>query len=85
MMVHIRYFGRLGEFLGYQQERLSLPDEVRDVATLTAWLAGRGEHWANELAASRGVRVAVNHVVVGADTPLQPGDEIAFLPPFTGG
>tara|TARA_E500000178_G_C16718685_1_gene616164 strand:+ start:462 stop:725 length:264 start_codon:yes stop_codon:yes gene_type:complete len=32
-----------------------------------------------------GVRVAVNQSFVTADHPLQQGDELAFLPPFTGG
>ncbi|QEY32613.1 MoaD/ThiS family protein [Synechococcus sp. RSCCF101] len=31
------------------------------------------------------IRVAVNHALVGWDQPLQPGDEVAFLPPMTGG
>jgi molybdopterin synthase sulfur carrier subunit len=31
------------------------------------------------------VRVAVNHGFVPADVPLRPGDEVAFLPPITGG
>jgi molybdopterin synthase sulfur carrier subunit len=31
------------------------------------------------------VRVAINHQFADADTPLQPGDELAFLPPISGG
>jgi molybdopterin synthase sulfur carrier subunit len=31
------------------------------------------------------VRVAVNHAFSAADHPLQPGDELAFLPPISGG
>jgi molybdopterin synthase sulfur carrier subunit len=85
MMIHIRYFGRLHEFLGCPQESLPVPDAVVDVATLTAWLAHRGESWAEELAPVRGVRVAVNHQFSPPETRLQAGDEVAFLPPFTGG
>ena len=31
------------------------------------------------------VRVAINQQFASADTPLQPGDELAFLPPISGG
>ena len=32
-----------------------------------------------------GVRIAINHTFVSIDQLLQEGDELAFLPPFTGG
>ena len=32
-----------------------------------------------------GIRVAINQQVAGADTPLADGDELAFLPPISGG
>jgi len=31
------------------------------------------------------VRVAINQQFAAADMPLQPGDELAFLPPISGG
>ena len=31
------------------------------------------------------VRVAINRQFADADTPLKPGDELAFLPPISGG
>jgi len=31
------------------------------------------------------VLVAINQHIVSADHPVQAGDELAFLPPFTGG
>ncbi len=31
------------------------------------------------------VRVAINQQFASADTPLQAGDELAFLPPISGG
>jgi molybdopterin synthase sulfur carrier subunit len=31
------------------------------------------------------VRVAINHAFAAADEPLQAGDELAFLPPISGG
>jgi sulfur-carrier protein len=37
------------------------------------------------LALPTGVRVAINQVFAAADTPLADGDELAFLPPISGG
>ena len=48
---------------------------------LSAETAGRGE----PLSLVRPVRVAVNQVIADAETPLHAGDEVAFLPPVTGG
>ena len=31
------------------------------------------------------VRIAINQQFAADDTPLQPGDELAFLPPISGG
>ena len=31
------------------------------------------------------VRVAINQQFASTETPLQPGDELAFLPPISGG
>ncbi|MFN7677653.1 MAG: MoaD/ThiS family protein [Cyanobacteriota bacterium] len=33
----------------------------------------------------QGLRVAINQRFAAPDTPLKPGDELAFLPPITGG
>ena len=38
-----------------------------------------------DLGPLEGISIAVNQELVGADQPLQAGDELAFLPPFTGG
>ena len=38
-----------------------------------------------ELCPLESVCVAVNQELVRADQPLRAGDELAFLPPFTGG
>jgi molybdopterin synthase sulfur carrier subunit len=78
-------FARLREALGTGQETLTLPDGVRDVAGLLAWLRARGGAWEAELAPAKPVRVAVNQEMATATTPVHPGDEIALFPPVTGG
>jgi molybdopterin synthase sulfur carrier subunit len=48
-------------------------------------LAARGGPWAIELAPGRALRIAVNHDLARADATIHEGDEIALLPPVTGG
>ena len=83
--VQLRYFARLREAFASEGEQLALPDGVKDVAALVAWLRQRGEPWDRELAAGRPVRVAVNQDMAEPGTPIRSGDEIAFFPPVTGG
>jgi len=81
----IVYLARLREAFGTASEHIEPPVEVTTVAALRAWLAARGGAWAAELAPGRAVRVAVNHDLADADTPVRPGDEVALFPPVTGG
>ena len=79
------YLARLRDAFGASGERVSLPAGVGTAAQLRAWLAARGGVWAAELAPGRAVRIAVNHDIAQPDTPVRPGDEVALLPPVTGG
>lgn len=79
------YLARLREALGRAEEQVVPPDSVRTVDDLLAWLRGRGDAFAVELAAGRRFRVAVNHTVATPDTAVAVGDEIAIFPPVTGG
>jgi molybdopterin synthase sulfur carrier subunit len=79
------YLARLREAFGAASERLEVPPGVTTVGALRDWLAARGGVWATELAPGRAVRIAVNHDLADADTPIRPGDEVALFPPVTGG
>jgi molybdopterin converting factor subunit 1 len=83
--VKILYFAWLRARIGCAEEEVAVPPEVRDVAGLLDWLAGRGADYAAALANRAVVRVAVNHDYVGLDHPLQQDDEVAIFPPVTGG
>jgi molybdopterin synthase sulfur carrier subunit len=52
---------------------------------LLAQLRTRGGAFATELADGKAFKIAVNHSLAKADTALKAGDEVAFLPPVTGG
>ncbi len=85
MQTTIRYFASVREAVGCASETVDLPDSVRTLADARAWLAARSERHAAALGATRVLRVACDHVMVAADAPLQPGRELAFFPPVTGG
>ncbi len=83
--LRLLFFARLREDLGTSVEELALPAGVGTVAALRAHLLERGGAWASTLAQGRALRVAVNHEMAEAATPVKPGDEVAFFPPVTGG
>lgn len=84
-MIHLVYLARLRDAFGTATENVEPPREVATVRGLLAWLSKRGGAWTQELAPGRAVRVAVNHDVARADTPIRAGDEVALFPPVTGG
>jgi sulfur-carrier protein len=79
------YFAWLRAKIGTAEERVDVPASVVTVAGLLDWLKGRGPGFADALADTRIVRVAVNQEYVGWDHPVRPGDEVALFPPVTGG
>jgi molybdopterin synthase sulfur carrier subunit len=83
--VNLVYLARLREAFGRAGEALTLPAGDASVAAVLAALRARGGPFAAELAAGRAVRVAVNHALVGTDAIFRDGDEVALLPPVTGG
>ena len=84
-MIKILYFARIKEALGLAQESVTVPVGVSDVTGLTNWLRQRGNQWQSELAPRKALRVAVNQAMVAMDAKIHDGDEIAYLPPVTGG
>lgn len=84
MNIRLLYFARLREVFGLGQESLELPSPAT-LADLLEALRGRGGIWAQELAAGRAFRLAVNQDIAGQEATLQEGDEVAIFPPVTGG
>jgi len=81
----ILYFAWLRERIGLSREELPLPAGVHTVADLIAHLSARGDGHAAAFQADRKVRCSVNQEFVGLSAPVQPGDEVGFFPPVTGG
>ena len=49
------------------------------------WLAAGDARRAEAFSERKAVRAAVNREFAEPDTPVAPGDEVAFFPPVTGG
>lgn len=79
-MATILFFGRLRDAVGRSTLTATLPDGVHDTDGIRAWLAR--DHPALRDAS---VRIAVNAELRSGNVPLADGDEIAFLPPMSGG
>lgn len=81
MMVHVRFFAVAREWMGTAAADLSLPDGS---TTEAVWdeLARRQP----KIASWRGrLRLAINDEYAAAPVVLRPGDEVAVIPPVSGG
>ena len=74
--------GRLRDVAGWRERTLDAP--LATVSALRAFLA-QEDPVLGEALAGKGVQAAVNKALVRADAAIAPGDEIAFLPPMSGG
>ena len=83
MNLRVLYFARLRERFGVSEETLECSGAT--AAGLIAQLQARGGVWAEELAAGRPFRVAVNQEIVPLDAVLTEDAEVAIFPPVTGG
>lgn len=81
MQVKVLFFGQLKDVVGAPEEQVELPAGAR-VADLVAHYQQRFPRW-EEFRPS--IAVAVNQEYADAATGLEPGDEVAFLPPVSGG
>lgn len=85
MKLKVLYFARLRERLGVAEETVELPGGMGMLAMLLDVLRARGGVWAEELAAGKHFRMAVNQDMAGIEAPIEDGDEVAIFPPVTGG
>lgn len=81
MRIRVVYFALLRERLGKSEE----PLEVTAGATVQDALAQLVTQHEVLLGLGRSLLVAVNQALVPADFPLSEGDELALLPPVSGG
>jgi molybdopterin converting factor small subunit len=81
MRVDVLCFGVLKDFFGGERDVVELPDAA-SVGDLLRQLEGRGRR---DEAVWKTLAVAVNRDYAGLTTVLKDGDEVALLPPVSGG
>lgn len=81
MQVRVLWFGALKDLLPGECERVELPDHATVEQLLTTFLGNAPG--ADSIAAS--LAIAVNRVYAAPDCELHEGDEVALLPPVSGG
>lgn len=74
--------GRLRDVAGWRERAIDPPPPT--LSALRALLS-REDAALGEALARRGVQAAVNKALTRGDVTLGPGDEVAFLPPMSGG
>lgn len=100
LTVRVRLFAGLREAMGWSDRQVQVADAPATPLTLWRQLQ-LAEGWIASCRATpdadpghppdpsavlpTGVRVAINRSFAAADTPLADGDELAFLPPISGG
>ncbi len=81
MQVRVLFFGVLKDLTGCGSDVLTLPDQAKAGDVL--------EHYGRRVSALTGmlgsIAISVNQEYAGADAKLHAGDEVALLPPVSGG
>lgn len=86
MAIKVRFFAALREQLGTDSLDIAkVPASTVDVNTLLELIRQRLGDRAIEILRAPNVRVALNQEFVTDQCRIGDGDEIAFMPPITGG
>lgn len=82
-MITLKYFASLKSIAEKDEDRLDIEnpitlDQLSDIISKTAPKMG-------EMIREKKVLVSINQEMASVDTIIHDGDEVAFLPPFSGG
>lgn len=83
-MIRVLLFGRLSELHATPEIELPLEESTSSPEAIRLKLTETDPKLGLALAEPQ-ILIAVNQAIVSADYRLKDGDEIAFLPPVTGG
>lgn len=78
----LKFFARLREQTGIDSVEISL-DQAATLSQLKSYLLANYPQWQSALSGQ--ILMAVNQTMVSGDRSIQPGDEVAWFPPVTGG
>jgi len=79
-VARVLLFGRLSDVAGWRERAF----DAASLSSLKALIGRQGPELAQALAGP-GVQTAVDKVLVRGDAPLGDRQEVAFLPPMSGG
>jgi molybdopterin converting factor subunit 1 len=82
-MISVKYFANLKEVAGKESEELTASDgmKLKDLCNQLE----NSQSQIVEMIRQKNVMVAINQEMANMDSVIKDGDEIAFLPPFSGG
>ena len=83
-MARLLFFGKLGDIAGGRVRDFPLPEGVCSIAALKEALGADDASLASALQ-EPSVRLVINEEIASADAAITDEDEIAFLPPVSGG
>jgi molybdopterin converting factor subunit 1 len=82
-MINIKYFASLRSIAGKEEESLDLGNEI--TLNQLSESISKTTPQIGEMIREKKVMVSVNQEMADKDTVIRDGDEVAFLPPFSGG
>jgi molybdopterin synthase sulfur carrier subunit len=85
MSVRIVYFAWVRERLGKGSEEIELPDSVKTVGELIAYLASLGDDYEAVFAVPKVIQAAIDEEHADHNQAIGAAREIALFPPMTGG
>ena len=80
-MITVLFFARLQEDMGISELLMDESNAGQSAQALREALIARGK----DILADESIRVAINQEFCSWDTEIKDGDEVAFMPPVTGG
>ena len=80
MKIKIKYFGQIADILGVDQEILELDDKATFLFDIKLMTVSRNPELNN-----MDFKLSVNLELTEDNLLLKNGDEVSFLPPFSGG
>ncbi|MBT8472351.1 MAG: molybdopterin converting factor subunit 1 [Marinicaulis sp.] len=83
-MTRLLYFGKLADIAGGRMREIPAPDHVETISDLIAHI-GEADAVLAAALADETVRYAVNEEIVSREAAISNTDEVAFLPPVSGG
>ena len=84
-MVRLVFLGKFGELAPGELSEVSLPGEVKTLSDLLIWLSHKSPMLSMAMAATRTRLVLNQKIIHDLSHTLANGDEVAFLPPMSGG